>query len=446
MAIGAAATTAQKKKKKETHANRTPYRFFTMPGTTVDSRYTRPSARTGAPGGGAAPPSSSLILFFFLLCDPPLLTTAKKRHREKAAQMPPAPPSPLPPVDVPVIDLTSPAAADQLWRAVSSLGCAYVTRHGVARRTVRDLFAATRAFFAQPEEVKMAVAADANFRGYTPLGDEALDLAETADGDGAADVAAARSGGGGGGDRKAGLYFGRDLPADHPDAALALHGPNQWPAGLPGFKPAIQAAQGALEGLAERLVPLIGAALGGDAPAVFADAFLQPPERRAMAFLRPLFYPPRDEGDCAHPPIGAGAHTDYGFATLLLVDGGAPGLEVEVPGGVGWRAVPPGPPGKAEDEENDDSFGIFFNCGDMLHRWSAGRCLSARHRVAAPAPGAPARFSAAFFYDPPARCVCAPLGGGEEAVAKWPPVVYLDYLQARFAATHASYAAATGGG
>ena len=31
------------------------------------------------------------------------------------------------------------------------------------------------------------------------------------------------------GDTKEGLYFGREVSADSPDAGMPLHGPNQWP-------------------------------------------------------------------------------------------------------------------------------------------------------------------------------------------------------------------------
>jgi isopenicillin N synthase-like dioxygenase len=362
--------------------------------------------------------------------------------------MPPAP------ALVPIVDLASPTAAADLAAAAASLGCAYLTHHGVPAATRDALFAATAAFFGQPAEVKAAIAADANFRGFTPLGDESLALADSA-GDGpqpaggpsptcppgqpAPPPPAA-------GDRKEGLYFGRDLPADHP---LPLHGPNQWPAGLPGFRGAVEAAQASLEECSERLVPLLGAGLGGgEASTAFEAAFLTRP-RQAMAFLRPLHYPPlpADAGAGGGPPtLGAGEHTDYGFLTLLLVAGGAPGLEIELPGGA-WAPVPPGPAPEQPGQPGDTTWPLFFNCGDMLHRWSGGRYASARHRVAAPPPGAPARFSAAFFYDPPGDCVCAPVGEVDDATrARWPPVRYLEYLQGRFAATHASYEAATGGG
>lgn len=353
-----------------------------------------------------------------------------------------------PPAPVPVVDLSAPTAVSDLAHAASTLGCAYLVNHGVPAGVRDGLFTAAASFFNQPAAKKAAIAADANFRGFTPLGDESLGLADSA-GDGGQSTGKVAPKPAAAGDRKEGLYFGRDLPPGHP---LPLHGPNQWPPGLPGFKASVQAAQASLEACAERLVPLLGAGLGGgeeEAGHVFRGAFLTTP-RRAMAFLRPLHYPPLGAEAAAAvpvPPLGAGEHTDYGFLTLLLVAGGAPGLEVELPGEGGWAAVvPPGPPATAATDEHDTSWPLFFNCGDMLHRWSGGRYASARHRVIAPGPGAPARFSAAFFYDPPGDCVCAPIGGDEAIHARWPPVRYLDYLQGRFAATHASYDAATGGG
>lgn len=49
-------------------------------------------------------------------------------------------------------------------------------------------------------------------RGWTPLSEETLDTANQTEGD-----------------TKEGLYFGREVPADSPEAAQPLHGPNQWP-------------------------------------------------------------------------------------------------------------------------------------------------------------------------------------------------------------------------
>ena len=49
-------------------------------------------------------------------------------------------------------------------------------------------------------------------RGWTPLSEETLDVANQTEGD-----------------TKEGLYFGREVSANSPDAGMPLHGPNQWP-------------------------------------------------------------------------------------------------------------------------------------------------------------------------------------------------------------------------
>ena len=49
-------------------------------------------------------------------------------------------------------------------------------------------------------------------RGYTPMAEETLDAANQSEGD-----------------TKEGMYFGREVPLDSPEAAKPLTGPNQWP-------------------------------------------------------------------------------------------------------------------------------------------------------------------------------------------------------------------------
>ena len=149
-----------------------------------------------------------------------------------------------------------------------------------------------------------------------------------------------------------------------------------------------------LEAAATAMLPLMGVALGVG-PTFFVDAFAVGPP---MSFLRPLRYTAASPAIAA-ARLGAGAHTDYGFVTLLVTDG-VPGLQVDAGGG-DWRGVPslgeavaatgtaPPPPTEAA---------IFVNVGDMLQRWSNGRWRSAPHRV--PVPTARDRCSAAFFFRP----------------------------------------------
>lgn len=232
-------------------------------------------------------------------------------------------------------------------------------------------------------------------------------------------------------DLKEGLYFGRDDPA----ATLPLHGANVWPSGTdaPGLRAAVTTAFTELETAALAMLPVVGRALGVG-PTFFVDAFATGPP---MSFLRPLRYAPVPS-DVAVGRLGAGAHTDYGFVTLLVTDG-APGLEVDAGGG-DWRRVPsvadaaaaaglPPPP--------STEAAVFVNVGDMLQRWSNGRWRSAPHRVVLPT--ASDRCSAAFFFDPPFECVveCVTQDTGEKPIAD--KVRYGDYILAKYRATHGSF-------
>lgn len=100
-----------------------------------------------------------------------------------------------------------------------------MTNHGIDESLKSELFEQCRKFFEQPLEEKMKILADKNNRGYTPYKEETLSpLTQST------------------GDTKEGLYFGREIPADDPEAAKPLHGPNQWPSpeALPDFQPTVQ--------------------------------------------------------------------------------------------------------------------------------------------------------------------------------------------------------------
>src|SRR6266478_159154 len=99
----------------------------------------------------------------------------------------------------------------------------YVVGHGVDPGLQLRLQEQSRQFFARDLETKMRVRMSLGgraWRGYFRVGDELTS---------------------GKPDQKEGLYFGAELPADHPlvRAGTPLHGPNLFPADPPGLRDAV---------------------------------------------------------------------------------------------------------------------------------------------------------------------------------------------------------------
>ena len=280
----------------------------------------------------------------------------------------------LPLEEVPVIDfgrfLAGDAAARrdtarQIGRACRHIGFFFVVGHGVPDELIARTFAEAKRFFDQPAEVKQRISIDRSpcHRGYFSLGGENLDPAKQ--------TAA--------GDFKEGLKIGRDLSAEHPlvKAGTPLHGPNQWPDGLPGWRETMEECYAGLTSLGREIMHAFALAL--DLPEDFFDEKLKGP----MATLGPLHYPPQ-LGRITEQRIGAGAHTDFGCLTILAQDETG-GLQVQNCAG-GWVDAPPIP----------GSFVV--NIGDMMARWTNDLFASTRHRVINVSKRD--RYSMPFFFDP----------------------------------------------
>lgn len=80
------------------------------------------------------------------------------------------------------------------------------------------------------------------------------------------------------------------------------------------------------------------------------------------------------------------AHKDSGVLTLLLVEPGSAGLQVQTRDGE-WLEVPP----------HDGAF--IVNIGELLEVATGGYLRATRHRVQAPPPGSD-RISIPFFFNP----------------------------------------------
>ncbi len=179
---------------------------------------------------------------------------------------------------LPVIDLAAglEAVAPQLAAACSEVGFFYLVGHGVDPALRLRLEEATTAFFALPEEEKAAIAMARGgraWRGFFPVGAELTS---------------------GQPDRKEGLYFGTELPADDPRvrAGLPLHGPNLFPPQVPALREAVLAWIDALTALGHRVMRCLAASLGLD-PLHFEQSITGEP----LCLFRIFHYPPPPLGD-----------------------------------------------------------------------------------------------------------------------------------------------------
>src|SRR5204862_752076 len=187
-------------------------------------------------------------------------------------------------------------AAAQLRWAFENVGFYYLSGHGVPQSLIDRTYEAAARFHAQPMAKKLALKVNEHNIGYLPISD-------------AASPQAAAQG------RKPSqneAYFLRRERAPDDPAVIAnkrFHGPNQWPADLPGFRETTLEYMRTLEALCRRLVPLYARAL--DLPAAFFDRCFAEPHM----ILRMSRYPIIDEQD--ETVASLVPHTDSGFMTLL---------------------------------------------------------------------------------------------------------------------------------
>jgi isopenicillin N synthase-like dioxygenase len=313
--------------------------------------------------------------------------------------------------EIPVIDLAPlqqedadlNAVAQAVREAYTNVGFAYIINHGVSQGLIDGLFAASADFHALPKAEKMALEVNKWHRGFIPIN------TSTPKSSSIAKVTKPN--------QSESFMVMHDLADDDPDllAGLDLAGPNQWPASLPHFKPAVIAYVGAMNRLARNITTVLEIALGAQ-PNRLRSTFDRP-----TTFLRMLYYPPQ-------PPLtpedvfGSAPHTDYGFITLLVQDE-VGGLQVRNING-DWVDAPYMP-------------GAFvMNAADILHRWSNGQFISTPHRVINTS--GRSRFSNPFFFDPDMKAEIVPLESciPEGETAAYEPIIYGDYLMARLRVNH----------
>ncbi len=287
------------------------------------------------------------------------------------------------------------AIAADLDAIFSSIGFCYFRNIGVPQSLTDGLFAASRAFHAQPEAAKRALAMNSTHRGYMAPNTSVIVTSSVAD--------VKRP------NFSESLMLMHEIAPSDPRYDTEVHGPNQWP-DLPGFRDAVTAYEAAIRAFGLRLLRPMARALGL-APDWFAPYFAD-----ATTFLRLLHYPPQPP-DSPDDAFGSAPHTDYGFLTILCQDT-AGGLEVRRADGT-WLKAPPVP-------------GTWVvNVADMLSRWTNGRWQSTPHRVKNLSGGD--RFSCPYFFDMSmdSTVTCVPTCTSATNPPRHEPVRYGDYLMER---------------
>jgi isopenicillin N synthase-like dioxygenase len=271
---------------------------------------------------------------------------------------------------LPILDLSrlddGPEAAaafrDELRQATHDFGFFYLVGHGISQQLQDDVMQNARAFFNLSEADKMAIEnlKSAEFRGYTRVGGEltqgVIDWREQID-------------------------IGPERPALPKGPGIAdywrLQGPNQWPAALPELREVVQQWDDELSALGLKLLQAWAVSLGADAH-VFDAAFATDP----ATLIKIVRYPGKSDPT---PKQGVGAHKDSGVLTLLYVEPGKGGLQVQHEDG--WIDAPPIP-------------GAFVvNIGELLEVATDGYLKATVHRVISPLIGSD-RISIPFFFSP----------------------------------------------
>ncbi|WP_196073120.1 isopenicillin N synthase family dioxygenase [Nakamurella alba] len=278
-----------------------------------------------------------------------------------------------PVTSLPVVDLSqwdpavpdserSVAFLDGLRDATHRIGFFYLVGHGIPDDRIAELMDVSRRFFALPEADKLAIEnlRSPHFRGYTRVGGERTQ---------------------GRTDWREQIDIGPERPAvpagpGVPDFEV-LEGPNQWPAALPELQQVMERWDATLADLGRTLLAAWAVSLGQPAD-VFDAAFAD----RPSTLIKIVRYPARPEPEAKQ---GVGAHKDGGVLTLLLVEPGKGGLQVEHDGG--WIDAPPVP-------------GAFVvNIGELLEVATGGYLKATVHRVESPPVGSD-RISVPYFFNP----------------------------------------------
>jgi len=313
------------------------------------------------------------------------------------------------PSSVPVIDLRpwlSGTAAERAQvaadvdEALQRIGFFLITGHGVPTELRREVRAAARGFFAQPEAVKRRYAVTVGGRGWLPPGVEANGYAEGTETPP---------------DLKESFAVGADTPSGDADIDAFWFPANVWPVEVPALQACVTEYLARMRALADELLRVAAVSL-----ALPPDFFTRHTGRSTYT-MNINWYPPLSVIGPPEPgQFRIGPHTDFGTFTVLDREPGRGGLQVWSPQG-DWEDAPYHP----------DAFTI--NTGDLLARWSGDRWKSNRHRVLPPAAEAPDEdlVSLVYFYEADHDAWIESLQPPVGRANSYPPVQSANFLRER---------------
>jgi isopenicillin N synthase-like dioxygenase len=277
-------------------------------------------------------------------------------------------------LNLPILDLSlldqGPEAAerfrDDLRASTHDVGFFYLTGTGVTPALEERLHTAARDFFALPEADKLAIenVKSPHFRGYTRIGGERTQ---------------------GKVDWREQIDIGPEREAitdpDAPDFARLI-GPNLWPDAQPELRDVVAEWHAQLSIVARKLLRAWALSLGAG-ESYFDDHFGEP-----STLIKIVRYPGKED---PAPQQGVGAHKDSGVLTLLWVEPGKGGLQVQRRDGASgeqhWIDAPSVP-------------GAFVvNIGELLEYATQGYLIATNHRVISPR-YPDDRISVPFFFNP----------------------------------------------
>ena len=148
------------------------------------------------------------------------------------------------------------------------------------------------------------------------------------------------------------------------------------PEALPGFKTTVERYHDAMLLLAKELIAAIAVSL--ELPADYFERL----QRKPITIQRLQHFPPQ-EGTITKDEMGIGAHTDYGFLTILSQDS-VGGLQVKSRDDR-WVNAPP------------IEGSLIINIGDFVQTFTNDRYISTLHRVVNTS--RIKRYSIPFFID-----------------------------------------------